>query len=195
MFDASNGRPLAIMDSISITALRTAAATAVAAKYLARQDCDTLLICGCGAQAASQLDALRHVRRARRILAYDQDRRAAAFAKRFNATAVEDVAAAARSSHIVVTCTTASRYFIEREMIRPGIADVAADNESKQEIEPALLAHSKVVTDLTAQAACIGELHHAIDAGLMSMTDVHAELAEVIAGRARPRSGRRDHRI
>lgn len=186
LFDASNGRPLAIMDSISITALRTAAATAVAAKYLARQDCDTLLICGCGAQAASQLDALRHVRRARRILAYDRDRsRAAAFAKRFNATAVEDVAAAARSSDIVVTCTTANRYFIEREMIRPGtfIAAVGADNESKQEIEPALLAHSKVVTDLTAQAACIGELHHAIDAGLMSMTDVHAELAEVIVGR------------
>src|SRR5258706_11182993 len=52
--DAGNGAPLAIMDSISITALRTAAATAVAAKYLARQECGTLLICGCGGQAAAQ---------------------------------------------------------------------------------------------------------------------------------------------
>ena len=70
-------------------------------------------------------------------------------------------------------------------MIRAGtfIAAVGADSESKQEIEPALLAQSKVVTDLTAQAAPIGDLHHAIDAGVMSMTDVHAELAEVIAGR------------
>ena len=54
LFDATNGRPLAIMDSISITALRTAAATAVAARYLAPADCDTALVCGCGGQAAAQ---------------------------------------------------------------------------------------------------------------------------------------------
>src|SRR4029079_19038260 len=60
--DASNGAPLAIMDSMSITALRTAAATAVAAKYLARRDCDTALICGCGGQAPGPLGAPPRVR-------------------------------------------------------------------------------------------------------------------------------------
>src|SRR5688572_12814165 len=186
MFDATNGRPLAVMDSIAITALRTAAATAVAAKYLAREDADTALICGCGAQAGPQLQALLHVRRPRRLLAYDCDRsRAAAFAARFNGTAVEDVAEAARSIDIVVTCTPARRYFIARGMIRPGtfIAAVGADNESKQEIEPALLAQAKVVTDLTEQAARIGDLHHAIEARVMSVSGVHAELGEVVAGR------------
>jgi ornithine cyclodeaminase/mu-crystallin family protein/3-keto-disaccharide hydrolase len=100
-------------------------------------------------------------------------------------TPIDDLAEAARSSDIVVTCTTAGRYFITREMMRPGafIAAVGADNEHKQEIEPRLLAEAKVVTDLTEQAARIGDLHHAIDAGVMSAADVHAELGEIIAGR------------
>ena len=186
LFDARNGRPLAIMDSASITALRTAAASAVAAKHLARDECDTLLICGCGAQAASQLQALLHVRTPRHILAYDLDRgRAAALAARFHGTAVENLAEAVRASDMVITCTTADHYFITREMVRSGtfIAAVGADNEHKQEIEPALLAQAKIVTDLTEQAARIGDLHHAIEAGVMSAPDVHAELAEVIAGR------------
>ena len=186
LFDAANGRPLAIMDSISITALRTAAASAVAAKYLARPECDAALICGCGAQAASQLEALLRVRTPRRIFAHDREpARAAAFAARFGGTMVEDLAEAVRSSDIVVTCTTAERYFITRDMIRPGtfIAAVGADNEHKQEIEPRLLAEAKVVTDLTEQAARIGDLHHAIEAGVMSAADVHAQLGDVIAGR------------
>jgi alanine dehydrogenase len=187
LFDAANGRPLAIMDSISITAIRTAAASAVAAKYLARPDCDTALICGCGGQAVSQLEALLCVRNPRRIFAYDRDAdRAAAFAARFagRVTPAKDLAEAARSSDIIVTCTTASRYFITPELVKAGtfIAAVGADSEHKQEIDPRLLAQAKVVTDLTEQAARSGDLHHAIDAGVMSATDVHAELGEVIAG-------------
>jgi alanine dehydrogenase len=188
LFDAANGRPLVIMDSISITAIRTAAASAVAAKYLARPDCDTALICGCGGQAVSQLEALLCVRNLRRIFAYDRDAdRAAGFAARFagRVTPAEDLAEAARSSDIIVTCTTANRYFITPAFIRAGtfIAAVGADNEHKQEIDPRLLVQAKVVTDLTDQAARIGDLHHAIDAGVMSAADVHAELGEVIAGR------------
>jgi alanine dehydrogenase len=186
LFDAANGRPLAIMDSISITAIRTAAATAVAAKYLAREQCETMLVCGCGGQAASQLAALLCVRKPRRIFAYDRDGgRAAAFAARSSAEVADDLAEAARASDIVVTCTTATRYFITREMIRPGafIAAVGADNEHKQEIDPRLLGEAKVVTDLTEQAARIGDLHHAIAAGVMTAADVHAELGEVVAGR------------
>jgi alanine dehydrogenase len=190
LFDATNGRPLAIMDSISITAIRTAAATAVAAKYLARKDCETMLVCGCGGQAAAQLQALLCVRKPRRILAYDRDAgRASAFSARFGGEVADDLAEAAQASDIIVTCTTATRYFITREMIRAGafIAAVGADNEHKQEIDPALLARAKVITDLTEQAARIGELHHAIEAGVMKAADVHAELGEVIAGRKRAR--------
>lgn len=181
--DAQDGRLLALMDSMAITALRTAAATAVAAKYLSRENSDTLLICGCGAQAPAQLAALLAVRRPRRVLAYDRDpARAAGLA---GAEAVRDLAKALGESDIVVTCTTARRYFVTRGMVRAGtfIAAVGADHEDKQEIEPQLMADAKVVTDLTEQAAAIGDLHHAIEAGLMSRDDVHAQLGEVAAGR------------
>jgi len=184
--DAANGVPLAIIDSISITALRTAAASAVAAKYLARQESDTVLICGCGGQATSQLAALRRVRAPRRVLAYDQDpARAAAFASAVGGTPAMDLAAAASESDIIVTCTTARRYFVTPEMVRPGafIAAVGADNENKQEIDPRLMAQAKVVTDVTEQASKIGDLHHAIDAGAMTREAVYAELGEVVAGR------------
>jgi ornithine cyclodeaminase/alanine dehydrogenase-like protein (mu-crystallin family) len=185
--DAANGAPLAVMDSIGITALRTAAASAVAAKYLAREACDTALIVGCGGQARAQLQALLCVRKPRRVLAYDQDEnRAKAFAAEMSAvTAVSDLDAAALQSDLIVTCTTARQFILRRDSIRPGtfIAAVGADSEHKQEIDPALMAAAKVVTDLTEQACTIGDLHHAIAAGAMSREGVHAELAEVVAGR------------
>jgi alanine dehydrogenase len=189
--DAANGVPLAVMDSIAITALRTAAATAVAAKYLAREQSNTVLICGCGGQAREQLRALLRVRGPKRILAYDQaPGKAAAFAAAFNdepgpgVGPVADLAAAVATSDIVITCTTAQSFFITREMVRPGsfVAGVGADSEHKQELAPALLAHSTMVADLIDQCAAIGDLHHAIEAKAMTRADVHAELGQVIAG-------------
>jgi ornithine cyclodeaminase/alanine dehydrogenase-like protein (mu-crystallin family) len=143
--DAGNGVPLAVMDSMALTALRTAAATAVAAKYLARETCDTVLICGCGAQAREQLRALLRVRRPRQIRAFDlAPGKAAAFCAALGpelavaAEPVDDLARAAGASDIVITCTTATRYFITRDMVRPGtfVAGVGADNEHKQELAP-----------------------------------------------------------
>ena len=196
--DAGNGAPLAVMDSGSITALRTAAASAVAAKYLAAQSYDAALICGCGAQAMAQVRALHAVRQPKRWLAFDADAtKAAGFA---SAASVElgttfepvtDLAPAVGACRIIVTCTTARSFFITRNMVQPGtfIAAVGADNEDKQEIDPLLLAAAKVVTDLTAQAATIGDLHHAIAAGVMTTKDVHAELGEVVAGLKPGRTG------
>ena len=185
--DAEDGAPLAIMDSMSITALRTAAASAVAVKHLARSDCHTALICGCGGQARAQLEALLCVRTPRRIFAYDIDaERSAAFASDAGVeiSVTSDLHESARASDIIVTCTTAKRYFLTRDMVRPGafIAAVGADNENKQEIEPRLMAEAKVVTDVTEQARRIGDLHHALDSGSMTIDAVHAQLGEVIAG-------------
>ena len=190
--DASRGTPLAIMDSIAITAMRTAAATAIAAKFLAPDRCDAALICGCGGQAAAQLRALASVRLLPRVYAFDQDAmRTASFAAVIGSELGIDVrpaaslAEAASACDIIVTCTTARRFFITREMVRPGsfVSAVGADHEEKQEIDPRLMASATVVTDLTEQAAKIGDLHHAIEAGAMSRGDVHAELGEIVAGR------------
>jgi ornithine cyclodeaminase/alanine dehydrogenase-like protein (mu-crystallin family) len=68
--------------------------------------------------------------------------------------------------------------------VAPGafVAGVGADSEEKQELDPALLASSKLVVDVREQCATIGDLHHAIAAGYMRLEDVHAELGEVVAG-------------
>ena len=189
--DADNGVPLAVMDSMALTALRTAAATAVAAKYLARDDAKNVLMCGCGGQATAQLRLLARVRKPASIRVYDQDAaRAIAFAQAHQrdtgipTQAAKDLADAVATSDIVVTCTTARRFFLHRDMVRPGtfIAGVGADSEDKQELDPLLLAASTVVADLIDQCAKIGDLHHALEAKAMSRSDVHAELGELVAG-------------
>ncbi len=185
--DATDGTLLCVMDSIEITTLRTGAATAVAAKYLARRDARSVLVCGCGNQGRIQLRALQRVRHIEQVFAWDADRdAAAAFAGETGATVVDDPH---QRADIVVTCTAATSPFLER--VAPGtfVAAVGADSEIKSEISPALMAASRVVTDITAQCATIGDLHHALDAGVMSRDDVHAELSEVVAGSKPGRGG------
>jgi alanine dehydrogenase len=190
--DAENGYPLALLDSMEITIIRTGAATGLAAKYLARRDAKVATICGCGNQGRITLKALAAVRRLTRAYAFDIDE---ASARRFadelstetgiEVSAVSDLAQAIKGSDICVTCTPSKRYFLNHEFISPGtfIAAVGADNPEKQEIDPALLVSNKIIVDSLEQCATIGELHHALEQGLVTKADVHAELGEVIAGK------------
>ncbi|HET7189838.1 MAG TPA: ornithine cyclodeaminase family protein, partial [Gemmatimonadaceae bacterium] len=191
LFDADCGRPLAVLDSIEITSVRTAAATAVAARHLARADAGVATICGCGEQGRSQLRALCAVRPIRTAFAFDADSASAAryadeMARELgiDVVAIEDLSTAARRSDIIVTCTTARRWFLGRDDVPSGcfVAAVGADNPEKQELEPALLAASTVVVDLLEQCAAMGDLHHAILAGVMTRDSIHAELAEIVSG-------------
>jgi alanine dehydrogenase len=181
-----------VMDSRDITSLRTAAATAVAAKYLARQDSDTVTICGCGTQGRVQLIAISRVRELRTVFAYDASgERASRFAQDMQAdlnlpvTVVSDLATAVRQSDICVTCTTSYQPLLGPDDGSPGlfIAAVGADNPAKQEIHPALMARSKIVADVLEQCEVMGDLHHALEAGTVTRADVHAELGEVVAGK------------
>jgi ornithine cyclodeaminase/alanine dehydrogenase-like protein (mu-crystallin family) len=98
---------------------------------------------------------------------------------------VTDLMAAVRASDVVVTCTPARGAFLLDGMVRPGtfIAAIGADSPAKQELDPRLVARCAVVPDLLEQAAKVGELHHALEAGLMTRAEVRGELGEVIAGR------------
>ena len=194
--DGENGYPLALMDSIEITILRTGAATAVAAKYLARDGAKVATICGCGNQGRIQLKALLKVRALERVHCFDLDHdRAEQFAVDLSeelgieAQAVRDLPAAVRQSEVCVTCTPSRQFFLKREDVAPGtfIAAVGADDERKQELDPGLFTGNKIVVDVLEQCAAIGDLHHALDQGLITRTDVHAELGEVIGGK---KSGR-----
>ncbi|MBZ5705927.1 MAG: ornithine cyclodeaminase family protein [Acidobacteriia bacterium] len=190
--DATNGRPLAVMDSMEITAQRTGAATAVAAKYLARQNSTVVTICGCGSQGRYQLRALAQVLPLSKVYACDiSSDQAKQFASEMSrelglqVVAVADLGSAARQSDVCVTCTTSRQPLLAPDHVSPGtfIAAVGADNPEKQELYPALMANNKVVADMVEQCAAIGDLHHAITAGLMTKAAVHAELGEVVAGK------------
>jgi alanine dehydrogenase len=191
VFDAENGVPLAILDSIDITHKRTAAASAVAAKYLARKDSSVATICGCGQQGRAQLRAVLLVLPLTKIYAFDVNENAAFnFRKellpelKIDIEFVHDLAGAIQKSDVCITCTTANESFVSKEDVRPGtfMAAVGADDEHKQEIDSALIASAKVVADSLEQSCAIGDVHHAIAQGLMRKEDVYAELCEIVAG-------------
>jgi alanine dehydrogenase len=191
VFDAENGVPLAILDSIDITIKRTAAASAVAAKYLARKESSVATICGCGQQGRTQLRAVLLVLPLTKVYAFDVNERAAIDFRnelspelKVDIELVRDLASAIQKSDVCITCTTANESFVCKEDVRPGtfIAAVGADDEHKQEIDSGLIASAKVVADSLEQSCAIGDMHHAIAKGLMRKEDVYAELCEIVAG-------------
>lgn len=196
--DAENGALLAILDSIEITLRRTAAASALAAQYLARKDAGVLCICGSGAQGRVQAEALAEVRTLKRGFAWDIDpEKANRFAKEMTGrlgvefTAVETLGDASRQSDLIVTCTTAKIPFLTLGDVAPGafVAAVGADNPEKNEIAPDLMAAGKVVADVVEQCADMGDLRAAIEAGVMTAGDVYADLGDIASGR---KPGRRN---
>ena len=196
VMDIDRGVLLAILDSAFITTLRTAAATALAAKHLARQNASTMTIVGCGTQGRASVEAVRLVRPIHTVYACDVDDRVAArFASEMRTRlgiqvqAIPTLDDGIAKSDIVVTCTTARTAILDVRHLHAGlfIAAVGADNPEKQELTPALLRESTIVVDLLEQAATMGDLHHAIAAGTLTRDDVRGELAQVICGRVQGR--------
>ncbi len=192
--DAESGTPLAVMDSLRITELVTGAATAIAARFLARKDASELTLIGCGAQSQSQLRAIHEVRTLSRVALFDRNRRRAERLGEWvtetlgaNATVLDAANSAPIDYGLLVTCTTSTEPVFDADNVRPGtfVAAVGADSPAKHEVDTRLLAASRVVVDSLEQCAAIGELHHAVDAGVMSRSDVHGELGQVVA-RLRP---------
>jgi len=197
LHDAANGFPLAVMDSIEISIQRTGAATAVAAKFLARSESAVVAVAGCGAQGHVQLRALATVLPLDRAMVWDIEssrakQMAATLARELDIQidVVADFTRAAQDADVCVTCTPSMAYILGPQSVRPGtfVAGVGVDNPHKREIEPRLLAESTVVVDVLDQCASIGDLHHAVEAGLMTRESVHAELGAIVAGRSAGRS-------
>ena len=196
--DAANGSLLAILDSAEVTLQRTAAATALAARHLARPDSAIVCMVGCGGQALPQLTALLGVLPIRQCLAFDMDAdKAGEFASnalaRFDidCDVASDLHQAALLADVIVTVTSARTPILEVEDVKPGtfIAAVGSDSPDKNEIAPALMAASTVVVDVLEQCVVMGDLHHAIAAGAMAEQDVHADLGDVVMGTAPGREG------
>jgi len=195
--DAGNGYPLAVMDSTEITLQRTGAATAVAARLLSKESSRTAIICGCGLQGRIQLRSILKVRRLEHAYVSDIDFQSAdVLAQEFSGTlSVEpipwqDISTNAKRCDICITCTPSEKYYLTRDAVSPGtfIGAIGADNESKQELDPRLFASCKVVVDILEQSATMGDFHHALEANIVSKSDVYAELGEIVAGKKPGRS-------
>jgi ornithine cyclodeaminase/alanine dehydrogenase-like protein (mu-crystallin family) len=173
----------------------------VAASHLAREDASVLAIVGCGIQGLQHVRALSEVRTLRSANLFDVDAVAAtSLAKRvadqfhIPTRVGSSPADAVKSADLVVTCTTSTAYLLDAADIAPGsfVAGVGVDAEHKRELSPALLAQSSVVVDLLDQCAAFGDLHHAIEAGVMTDADVHAELGEIVVGSKSGRTSREE---
>ena len=187
-----------LLDNGYLTDLRTAAAGAVAARHLARPQARVAAILGAGMQAALQLQALALVRplTAARIWARDLDR-AAALAGRMTrvlglpVTPAATPAEAMAGADLVVSTTPATSPILPAAALAAGmhVTAMGSDAEHKNEVEPAALLRARYIPDRLDQTRRLGELHHAIRAGLIATDAPFAELGQIVAGLA---PGRQD---
>ena len=204
LFDIQNGKPIAVINAGALTGMRTGAAAAVGAKYLARPDASSLLMVGTGMLAAYSIAAVllacpqirsvslanpHHPERAAekltpikdqvgQLLAECGEERSVKFA------AADNLAEAVPKAHIIVTATPSRAPVIQREWIMPGthISCLGADMAGKQELDSKILADASVFVDDIAQSTSVGECEAAIKNHVITKDHLSCEMGEVICG-------------
>jgi ornithine cyclodeaminase len=196
LVDDSTGIPQAILEGSTLTALRTGAASGAATDVLARRNATTLALIGAGVQARTQLQAVAAVRAIRKVRVYDADRRTAeAFVAEmgragrgaYEIEAVPSPGQATSTADVVATATTSARPVFRDADIRPGthINAVGSFKPEVQEVPGETVARAKVVVDSREAAlAETGDLIIPRRQGLVGPDVIHAELGEVLSGRA-----------
>ncbi len=193
LFSAETGTPVALLlDGGYLTTVRTAAAGAVAAQWLAPQRVDTVGLVGSGVQAWFQLCGLSLVRPYRRVLVWsptpDHARQLAERVGRElhrEAEALADLERVVRLSDLVVTATPSRAALVKAQWLHAGqhITAMGADGPDKQELESDVWRRADVaVCDVRSQALTLGDSHHAAEAGTLD-PDRLLELGAVVAGR------------
>ncbi len=187
LFDPDTGKVRAMVGGNLLTALRTAAASSVSIKHLARQDARVMGMIGAGHQATFQLRAALEQRAFEKVIGWNYhpemlpniEKVAHEAGIPFEAVPLERMTEA----DVVISITSAFAPSVMQGHIGPGthIACMGTDTKGKQEVEAALLARATVFTDEVAQSISIGEAQHAVSAGLIAQHDVH-ELGAVING-------------
>lgn len=193
LFDASTGLPVALLlDNGFLTDVRTGAAGAIAADYLAPAFISTVGVIGSGIQARHQVRCLRAVRTFTRVLAWSPSpERLRAYCAEMNvegysARAADSAEHVCSEADVLITATPARKPIVKADWIREGmhITALGSDSPGKTELEPDVLDRADlVVVDRYAQCVAFGELRGAIEAGVLTRHDVHAELSEIVAGK------------
>ncbi|MDD4955954.1 MAG: alanine dehydrogenase [Candidatus Omnitrophica bacterium] len=193
--EPKNGFPLCIMNGTVITSLRTGAAGAVAAKYLARKDSKVVAMVGCGEQAKTQLEGLRLLFDIREIKLWSNDSYSGRDFMQKMKTGKEKMAVyksvkdCVSASDIVVTTTPSRKPIVRYEWLKNGchINAIGADSKGKEELSPLILKKSKVVVDSFAQAHHSGEINVPLSRGVITRKNIYAELGEIICGKIKGR--------
>ncbi len=193
--DPKTGFPLCIMDGTLATSLRTGAGGAVAAKYLARRNSRVIGLVGCGAQARTQLMALREVFKIKEVRVWGHEKN---LITRFirdmkkpgeKMLAAADIKSCAGGCDILVTTTPSRKPIVQSEWITPGthINAIGADAPGKEELDPKILKRAKVIVDDFEQASHSGEINVPVSKGIFKLKDIHATLGAIVAGKKRGR--------
>ena len=203
VFDPTNGAPLALLEAGAVTAVRTAAASAVATDLLARRDATTLAILGAGIQARSHLEAMLEVRAIEQVRVWSRSpdtvralatEQAALHGLPVDAAAT--VAEAVAGAHIVCTTTSSREPVLPGVLLGPGmhVNAVGASIPSRRELDSEAVRRSTLFTDrresLEHEA---GEYRVALAEGTIGKDHVKAELGEILLGKHPGRSS--DHEI
>jgi ornithine cyclodeaminase len=188
LFDPETGRPQAMVGGNLLTALRTAAASALSIDRLARKDARSLGIVGAGHQAGFQLRAAARTRRFERVIAWNLHPEmlpklgavAAELGLPFEAVDLPRM----READVIITITSSPAASLMAAHVSPGthLACMGTDTKGKQEVDPALVAAARVFTDEVAQSITIGEAQHAVAAGTLDASAI-TPLGDVLIGR------------
>ncbi|MGB7321158.1 MAG: iminosuccinate reductase BhcD [Albidovulum sp.] len=187
LFDPETGKPTAMVGGNLLTALRTAAASAISIDRLARKDAKVLGMVGAGHQAGYQLRAAVKARAFEKVIAWNLHPEmlpklgeiAAELGLPFEAVPLERMVEA----DVIITITSSPAASLMDAHVSPGthLACMGTDTIGKQEVEPALLARARVFTDEVAQSVTLGEAQHAVAAGLITADQI-TSIGAVIAG-------------
>ncbi|MFY0690795.1 MAG: ornithine cyclodeaminase family protein [Paracoccaceae bacterium] len=188
LFDPDTGKAQAMVGGNLLTALRTAAASSVSIKHLAREDSKVLGMVGAGHQSHFQLRAAVKQRNFEKIVAWNYHpdmlpklgETAAELGLPFESVSLEELGAQA---DVIITITSAFSPSLMASHVSPGthLACMGTDTKGKQEVEAALLSKATVFTDEVAQSISIGEAQHAIEDGSLKEGDI-SQIGSVING-------------
>ena len=195
LFAADRPELLALIEADRLGQRRTGAASAVAARHLAREGAASLGIIGCGWQAESQVESIRSALPIERVVAYCRnEERLTEFCSRMNAEAAEYNRDAAEQD-IVVTATTSKDPVLRGEWLRPGalVCAVGANRLEARELDNALVERATFVCCDSKEQALVeaGDLVEPVERGVLDWLEVH-ELAEVVGGEVAGRQSQDD---
>ncbi len=191
LHDGETGAPKAIMNASAITAIRTAAVSAVATKLLAREDAHVLAILGAGVQAKSHLEAIPLVRKIDAVRIFSRTEEKARKLATGNRKLTRSAEEAVRGADIVVTATSSREPVINKEWISPGthINAVGSSVRTSREIDSATMAAASLFIDRRESTVNeSGDYLMALQEGAIGQGHIRAELGEILIGKAKGRT-------